>query len=592
MKTFIIRLILSISCIVTIYSCDDYLEEVNPNEISADTFFQNLDESNAILTGVYGSMLNSWIVSAREEAWRSDMAYPGIRDGNIDNRALNFYQHVILEDNGFINDRWNALYQVIWRANQLIEGLNGMDPSLQSDQRWTEQMGQARFFRGLAHFYLHSLYNQGRIVIRDAAPSTLEEFSKPLSTSDEVMAFFRADLVYAYENLPASFAEKTRVTAGTAATILGTSYLYSASDNPADYQTAKTYFADVINNGAYGYSLVQDASIMFTDAGDYNSESIFEINYTVAQQLEDDNFDEESFFTRNARYSSPRETGGSNANQQFTAASWLVYAYATEPLNASDPRNTVLDRGTNALRPRKVSLRASAMVAMVNDEDTEYYLAPSAPNIVDFGSNQRKYGYFKKYTNHSIVADENNTGDISWKSGKNVIVNRLADVYLMYAECLLMGDGNVQGAIDLINPIRQRWALQLLDANSDLIDGTAYSVQSLMDHLMFVERPLELSVEGVSIRTIDLRRWGVGSSRFNDLSTRSYYLTDYEYYNDENNALESRNNSFVREGISPDPSGDPQIVQEYTGAAQFYTDGYLVLPTSETLNNTSVSGSN
>jgi len=588
MKIYLIKIVTLVFCFAIMQSCEKYLEEVNPNEISADTYFKNLDESETVLTSVYGSMLNTWIVSAREESWRSDMAFPGIRSGNIRASALNIYQHVIPEDNQFINDRWNALYQVIWRANQVIDGLNSMTDDLKAADRWTEQMGQARFFRGVSHFYLHSLYNNGEIVIRDEIPGNQEDFSKPLSTSQEVMDFFRADLEYAYQNLPATFPEKTRVTAGTAATILGTSYLYSASSNPADYQTAKTYFQDVIN-GPYGYALIQDASLMFTEAGDFNSESILEINYTVDQQLEESQWDEESFNMRNGRFSGPQNAGGSSFNQQFTAAAWLIHAYNNEPLNMSDARNTVIDRETGLSRARGVSLRSSAMIAVVNDQDTEYYQQPSAAILQNFSSTQRKYGYFKKYTNHDIVANENDTGATSWKSGKNVIMNRLADVYLMYAECVLKGDSNVSGAIDLINPIRQRWGLQLLDPNVSLVDGTPYTEDSLMDHLMYVERPLELSVEGVSTRIIDLRRWNVASNRFNDLSTRSYYVTDYDYYNDATSSTLSRNNSLVQAGVSPDPSGDPQLVQEYTGAAQFYTDGYFPIPTSETLNNNSVS---
>ncbi|TPN86224.1 RagB/SusD family nutrient uptake outer membrane protein [Aquimarina algicola] len=591
MKAYLKRILLFVICIACMQSCDDYLEVTNPNEISTDTFFRNLEESNRILTGVYGSMLNSWIVSAREEAWRSDMAFPGIREGNIAINALNYYQHVILEDNTFINDRWQALYQVIWRANELIDGLNSMDDSLKSQQEWTNQMGQARFFRGLAHFYLHSLYNEGKIVIRDAVPANQEEIQKTLSTSEEVIEFFREDLLFAYENLPPTFFDRTRVTAGTAATILGTSYLYSASQNPEDYQIAKRYFEDVIN-GPYGYKLVQDTSIMFVEAGDYNSESIFELNYTTELQLEDGSFDEESFATRNGRFSAPKDAGGASVNEQFTAAAWLIHAYSNEPLNTSDPRNTVTDRGTGLTRLRKVSLRASAMIAMVNDEDTEYYLSPSAPNKVNFSGKQRKYGFFKKYTNHDIAENEIEKGDTNFKSGKNVILNRLADVYLMYAECLLLGDNDIQGAIDNINPIRERWGLQLLDINADLVTGVPYTQQSLMDHLMFVERPLELSVEGVSIRAIDLRRWGIAKERYTDLSTQPYYVIDYEYYNDANAALETSADSFVQQGISPDPDNDPQLIQEYTGAAQFYTNGYLVLPTIETLNNPAVSGSN
>lgn len=587
MKKYIKSLFVAIVCIVTIQSCDNYLEETNPNALSADTFFNNLEESNTSLTGVYGAMLNTWIVSAREESWRSDEAFPGIRNGNINLNALNFYEHNIREEDRFVNERWDALYQVIWRANQLIDGLNGMSEDLKSQTRWTEQMGQARFFRGLAHFYLHSVFNEGQIVIRDFIPATQEDFSKPLSTSQEVVDFFREDLMFAYNNLPPTFPQRSRVTAGTAATILGTSYLYTASDNPADYQTAKTFFNDVINNGEYGYALEQNTEIMFTEEADFNSESIFEINYTTNLQVEDGNFDEESFFTRNGRYSAPREGGGGSANQQFTPASWLIREYAKEPLDASDPRNTVTDRVTGMPRLRNVSLRASAMIAMVNDEDTEYYQSLSAPIKVNFSSG-RKYAYFKKYTNHDIATSESNTGGVNWKSGKNVILNRLGDVYLMLAECLIQGDSDINGAIDLINQVRGRWGLQLLDPNMSLADGMPYTVESLMNHLMFVERPLELSVEGFSVRNIDLRRWGIGAARFNELSTLEFYVTDYDYVDEDGN-MATRSNCFVQDGTSPDSSNSPQVIQEYTGAAQFYTNGYLPIPTSETLNNNQVS---
>ncbi|WP_281990635.1 RagB/SusD family nutrient uptake outer membrane protein [Aquimarina aggregata] len=590
MKVYISKLFVFVICLGTVFSCEEYLEETNPNEVSADNFFNNLEDSETVLTSVYGAMLNTFIVATREDGWRSDMTFPGIREGAILPSASLFYEHVINEDNSFINSRWTALYQVIFRANQVIEGLDSMSDDLKSQQRWIEQMGQARFFRGLAHFYLHSLYNRGEIVIRDAVPGSQAEFSKPLSSSQEVIDFFRKDLMYAYENLPNVFPERTRVTSGTAATILGTSYLYSASDNRADYQEAKKYFEKVINSGVY--SLVQDTDIMFTSAGDYNSESILELNYTVDQQLEEGIFDEESFFTRLARYSAPRELGGASVNEQFTAAAWIVHAFATEVLDSSDPRNTVIDRETGGLRPRKVSLRASAMIAMVNDEDTEYYQQPSAPIVVDFGSNQRKYGYFKKYSNHDIVSNENNTGDINWKSGKNVILNRLADVYLMYSECLLLGDDDISGAIDFINPIRKRWGLELLDPNVSLVDGTPYTKESLMNHLMYVERPLELVVEGVSTRIIDLRRWGIAAQRFQDLSTRSFYLTDYDYFDDDSGTVLTRLNSLVREGISPDADANPQIIQEFTAAAQFYSDGYLPIPTVETQNNDQVSNTN
>ena len=590
MKNILTKLAVVLT-IVFLQSCETYLEEVNPNALSSDTYWQDLEQSNKNLTSIYSAMLNPFIISVGEESLRSDFAFPGNRaNTRTGSGILLFYNQTINEDNEDINNRWNALYRVIFRANQLIEGLNGMTADLKSQDLWTEQMAQARFFRGLAHFYLHSVYNEGKIVIRDFIPNSPEEFSKPLSTSDEVKEFFRTDLLYAYENLPNTFVEKARVTKGTAATILGTSFLYSASEEgiAADYQTAKTYFNDVIN-GPYGYQLVQDASIMFTAAGDYNSESILEINYSTDQQANED-AGVESFFTENARLSAPRAGGGANPFNQWTPSAWLIHAYANESLDLADARNTVLDPLTGLARTRTVSLRSSAMIAMANDEDVQYYQSFSAPVLQNFAQGG-KYANFKKYTNHDITNNENNLGASSFESGKNVILNRLADVYLMYAECLIMADNNVSSAIeDYINPVRKRWGLTLLDSNASLVDGTPYTQQSLMNHLMFVERPLELSTEGFSIRNIDLRRWGVAAQRFNDLSVLDFYVTDYDYYDPATNGTATQANAFVQLGISPDPAGDPQIEREHVDAAQFYTNGYLPIPTSETLNNSEVTG--
>ncbi|MDO6760982.1 RagB/SusD family nutrient uptake outer membrane protein [Tamlana sp. 2_MG-2023] len=562
-------------------SCESYLEETNPNEISTDIYWSNLLESEENLTSVYGGMLNQFISGARVDSWMSDEGFPGIRiDANTgehraNDGALNWYNHQINEDTDEVNRRWDALYQVIWRANQVIQGLEGMTEDLKSDPKWTEQMGQARFFRGLAHFYLHSIYNNGKIVIRDIVPTTPEELGKPVSESDEVITFFRSDLEYAYTNLPGQMEPKTRVDAGAAGTILGMSYLYQN-----DFANAQTYFDDIINNKNkdYGYSLEQDVSMMFTKAGDFNSESILEINYSLHKPT-DVAFDEEDFITRNARYSAPRDGGGSSVLETFTPSTWLIHAYSNDELDPNDPRNTIVDR-TGTQRLRKVSLRASAMVAVVNDEDTEYYQEPSAPILQNFTSNGLP-GYFKKYTNHDITDTEQNIGINSWQSGKNVILNRLSGVYLMMAECL-NENGDLDGALLHINALRDRWGLLELA-------GAEYDTQEeVRARLQFFEYPMELSVEGVYARNIDLRRWGIAKERYQTLSETDYYLTDYTYVDTDPTTTAIRRNSFLLPGVTSNDA-DVQLVPEYSGAAAFYTDGYWPLPASETINNPQVS---
>ena len=569
----------------SIQSCtDNYLEEVNPNAISADIYWSNLNESEENLTSVYAAMLNHFVMDIDIEAWRSDISHPKDRR-NPYGKALPWYRQTFTNTNAEISKRWDAQYQVIWRANQVITGLNGMSDDLKSQERWTEQMAQARFFRGLVHFYLHSTYNEGNIIIRDFIPVTDADFSIPVSSSEEVIEFFREDLLYAYENLPSQFENKTRVTAGTAATILGTSYLYTASEgNTADYTTAKQYLYDVMN-GDYGYQLLtgNDIELLFTHAGDYNSESIFELNYADSQQTEETQWDEESFFNRWARYSAP--TGTFQGSAYIIPAAWITYAYSTESMNTQDPRNYDDEGNLN-----NIPLRAAQMMAVVNDEHSEYYLSPTANKVFGFGNTQ--FSIFKKHTNHDVVASEADIAATAWKSGKNVIVNRLADVYLMYAECLIMGDGNIEGGIEYINYIRDRWGLQLLDANASLVDGTPYTIDTLMDHLMFIERPLELAVEGYATRSIDLRRWGVAAQRFQELSELDFNLVGYQYTNADGD-LAWRNKSLLQPGLSPDPEDNSiTISNEYDDAAANYNEAlhaYFPLPLSEVLNNSNTS---
>jgi hypothetical protein len=579
MKNYLFKIIMLVAVVATTQSCDDYLVETNPNEISADIFWSNLEESESSLTGVYSTMLSQFISYIDTEAWRSDMAFPGVRTRIQSQGAYVWYQHTYTENQAEIGRRWETIYQLIWRANQLIEGLEKMDADLKADPRWTEQMGQARFFRGLGHFYLHSIYNNGDIIIRDKVPGNTTEFQVPVSKSEEVIKFFRGDLEYAYKNLPAQFEEKTRVDAGIAATILGTSYLYNE-----EYEKAKIYFDDVINNPAYGYALVQDTNLMFTSAGDFNSESIFEINYSVITQSEDSTWDEESFMNRLARGSAPNSAGGGGV--LFVPAAWLTYAYSAEPLDSQDPRNYV-DDGSGGNKLRNVSLRASAMVALVNDENTEYYQKPSAPILESFGG--LKFSFFKKYTNHDIAGNENEIGATSWKSGKNIVMNRLADVYLMQAECMIQ-TGDIDGALKYINDVRRRWGLVLLgpnDGSAHDFDEEVYTENTLMNHLMYIEKPLEMSAEGFSIRNIDIRRWGIGETRFKELAAQRYYVADYSYTTGLGTTAK-RANSLIKAGESPNPSANNTVDMEYTGAAQFYKRAlhdYFPLPANEILNN-------
>ena len=594
MKNFKNIFIVLIVVTGVLQSCSEYLEQTNPNEVSSDIFWSNLDESEASLTGVYGGMLDTFITNTPLEAVRSDLGIhtlSRVNNPNPNARIVPYYTHTFNSGSFNFNRQWDALYQVIFRANQLIGGLEKMDESFKSNQRWTEQMGQARLLRGMCHFYLHALYNEGQIVLRDKVPASPEEISKPVSTSAEVIEFFREDLLYAYNNLPHTFTEKSRVDKGVAATILGTSHLYEK-----EYDQAVTYFNDIINNqGTYEYSLLtgEDVKLMYTSAGEFSSESIFEVNYSVALKPEESHWYEESFSNRNARYTAPNGRRGGGGPDHYIPSAWLTEAYATESLDPLDTRNQVVGINGRDRATDNISLRASSMIAMVNDEHTEYYQSPTAAILEAFGQN--RISNFKQHTNHDITDREHNVGVSPWQSGKNIIFYRLADVYLMRAESNLEL-GKVTEALSDINEIRARWGLALL---GPVVDGTKTYIANepttnvpytdeatLRRHLRHVERPLELNIQGVATRSIDLRRWGNGKARFQELSGIKYYLDRYTYTR-ANGTTANRNNTLLTRtdtGRNLYTAGN----NEFEQAAQNYLGGYLPIPLSETDYNPSI----
>lgn len=579
----IFKSVLFLALIFNSYSCSDtFLDEFNPNGVSTDIFWSDLDETESSLTAVYGAMLHTYVHGIGADANRSDLGFPRNRT-NPSGNNITFYYKTFNSGIRDVRFQWDGSYQVIFRANQVIEGLESLQGQANIDtERWTQQMAQARFFRGLVHFYLNNVFNKGDVIIRDRVPRSNEDFNKALSTSQEVIDFYRADLEYAYANLPAKYEDtpfnKGRATAGSAATILGTSYLYQGA-----YAEAMPYLNDVIDNRAYGYELVRDMSLLFTTAGEFNKESIFEVNYSLEAQLEVSQWDESSFNSRLARYTAPINRGGGGSDHFFPTA-WLTKAYADEPLDDQDPRNFVAD-GAGGTKLRNVSLRASAMIALAQDEHTPYYGFASFPELCGLSSGS--FSWFKKYTNHDINGREHDTGLTPWKSGRNVTLNRLAEVYLMRAECKIQ-TGDIAGALADMNKVRERWGLQFLgtnDGSTHSFDEVVYDAQSLMDHLMYIERPLELSIEGNSLRTTDLRRWGITKQRFQELAALEFYTEAYKF-TDSKGEAGNCGASLLIEG-----TGGKKPIKEFQLAADNYIEDihdYLPIPLSEVQNNSSI----
>lgn len=594
-----------IAIAITFIACnDDFLDQTNPNKISTGSFWKTIGDLDTGLIAVYNTFKNPNVLTTVDEYNRSDMTFPGFGRPSTSNE---YYLQTFNNSAGAANGKWATLYTGIFRANQVIEATNrlmGTFGTADAEEHAVKILAQARAFRGLFYFYLHNGFNKGAVPILDFVPKTEAEYYQPISSEDKVQEFYLADFMFALEHLPTQEEyndnELGRITKGAVAALLGKSYLYDG-----DYTTAATYFKSVIED--FNYRLTSDIGSNFTTRDEFNEESILEIAYSLGFNSELNPYDEaQTSSILNLRFAPAGVPGG---YRSLYPATWLATLYKDDPLDMSDPRNTVtrpklLANGLPELDvngdpvmdvdvPRVYSLRTSASIALPDDLDTKLYLKTSAQGAQ---YNNAEHSYWRKYTNWDIAETERAISATIPRSGVNIRVIRLADVYLMYAECLIEGgnnDGNVFEALNYVNKVRRRSGVRLLGFSSfsefpsNDHDENFYTAKDLMDHIMYVERPLELSAEGNAIRTIDLRRWGKTKERFEDLSKRQYVSGNYEYADDEGESKTKWDGLIFRfDGTNGTPF--TKWDNEHAEAAANYNaerHAYWPIPNSEIISN-------
>lgn len=598
-KSFFVFMML----IFTISSCDEFLTQTDPSSTPVEEFFENLADAEQVLTSVYTCLRNEALLNLRNDMYRADLAYPGYGRGTntiggYGSSQWELYTHTYNSSTSSIQNHWEALYEGIFRANQTIRGLNLIYETATSEsdrELWLTLMAQARLFRGWFHFCLHTGFNNGEIPIIENVPITLEDSYVSCSSSEDVIAFFRKDLLYAYENLPIEYDDSDdlgRVTSGFAASLLGKSYLYnySATGDTGELDLAMEMFRYVIYD--CNYSLVQDGNMLYNENYEWDSETLFEINYSTTVQSELTGT--YKFYQSISQYTQSYSNG-------HHVPSWIAIEYQSESIDPLNERNLYEqfyedDEGnrTSEMLVRNFPLRASAMVAMYKDIYTPWntYNALCMNGANSLGVQNCGFAFYKKHDTGKTQSYKETY------SGVNVVVCRLAEVYLNYAECLIE-KGDIQAALDIININRERWGLVLL--GPDKGDGFTYNnlpydKESLLTHFRGIEKPLETCFEGYQTRWADLRRWGIIESNLAKISTDTYY--GYTVTSLTMPDPDDTPSSYPNTTTSPIPQSAAQyllnplstisLTSEYDGAAANYkaeSHAYWPIPMSEVESN-------
>lgn len=484
MKMKKILMIISVGSL-SLYSCTDFLTEENPNTITDQAFWKTENDFTKGLMATYNTLESSYVLGGSGSTAghaSDDITIPS--PWNSDNIQLSDY--TVTTVNSFVVNEWQQLYTGIFRANQVLEKIANADLS---ESFKTEIEAETRFLRGLYYFWLASNYNNGEVIIHTSVPKTMEEYYKSISSRKEVYTLIFDDLEFAQANLPKTWSDDNlgRATWGAATAIKGQVYLYEKM-----YAEAKLEFKKIIDSKLY--RLTPDISWNFDLEHEYNSESIFEVNFSDAVKPGESS----NNATTRAVACAPQEAGG---NRAIEPAYNFIQLCKSDPIDPANPINA----------GQQYSQRALATICFKGDGQVFYKRPTEAfPFIVN------QEGHIKKFQNWKWPAEPNTS-----RSGINERVVRLADVFLMYAETILKTSGEVSEAIEYVNMVRERSGVLKLNIAD-------YDADALMTHLMRIERPLELAYEGHMIRWQDIKRWGIVTELLQELSQINYRLLPNE----------------------------------------------------------------
>ena len=296
-------------------ACTGVLDIEPETTLTGKNFYKSPDDIRSALYSTYSSLRDNGLYSASIYLFgdvRSDVAFP-----NQTNYYANTFRHeiekfTISANNSGNQNYWAHHYKGIIRANTVIEKgkeLFGNDEAVQ------KYIAEAEVLRALFYFNLVRAYG-GVPIIMDIPQEYTDSRGHLRASTEEVYIRILTDLTTAIEsnNLYRSTnnGEKTptgRVNKYAAEALLGKVLLSMPNDiteaaypnveawkdisaNPnitvfypetttTQYEAAKYYLEDVINNG--GYELYPNFSELFKPTNKHSSESIWEVEYKTGQ---------------------------------------------------------------------------------------------------------------------------------------------------------------------------------------------------------------------------------------------------------------------------------------------------------------------
>ena len=270
---------------LTFTSCEkDFLSPDPTSAVSASNFFTTEKQLEAGVVNMYDGIQGVNILadtdvnnnhSIQFEFYLTEMRSDNTRTKSSEGEAAQFENYSIEATNGIVTDYYRSFYNIIYRANVVLENL-GVAASKDAERF----EGEAKFVRAYAYFNLVRLFGDVPLVDRVIAPlETSVQFTR-VNTA-QIYELIVSDLRSAADLLDDTY--KTRASKSGAQALLAKVQL-----TLGNYSEARTLCESVMNAG---FSLEPEFKDVFYSEG--NSEVIFAIGYISDDSKDSQNFSAE-----------------------------------------------------------------------------------------------------------------------------------------------------------------------------------------------------------------------------------------------------------------------------------------------------------
>lgn len=505
----------------SVTSCSDSFLDLTPQGQLVGSQLNSPDGVEQLLIGAYG-MLNgnrsgTWgnYVSAPSQ-WvlgeiTSDNAHKG--STNTDITTMNDLERFVPNStNDNLETMWSRCYEGILSCNSVLRALatlqSGSGAKLEA-QRATEVEAEAKMLRAHYYFFLKRVFVNVPYI--DVTTSTPDAATTP--NDGDVYPQIETDLQFAVSNLPSSKprGEVGRVDKGAAQAYLGKVLLYQNK-----HAQALPLFEAVISNAPDLVTLPFENN--FQTETENGPESVFAVQHAISGSVTD-----------NANVGDM--LGGYYGSAPVTCCGFyqpsvdLVNAYKVDAdglplMNYGYRTNTYVSDLKEAGDKSSYTLNQTIRF----DPRLDYTVARRGVQFRDWGVmpgdgwiRDPAFGGPFLAQKHTINLSEFGTQTVAgqeYVTGLNVNLIRLADVYLMAAECHIEA-GQLPAALALINKVRERASKLTPKKAADGTNAANYQVglydsfpdKAFATEALRFERRLELALEGH--RFYDLVRWGI-----------------------------------------------------------------------------------